>query len=188
MLRERLARLAEGHALGLWRVRLTRDARGVIDAQAFAMTDTAQPVRVALAPAHLPTSGALQEFIRYKTTRRAHYEALAPTDPGVFDHLLFNERGEITEFTRGNVAIRLDGMWLTPALSSGLLGGTYRAELLAEGRLRETVLTTGDLARAQGLAFYNGLRGWLSAEMTHDGHAPPANAASLPGSGHLPTS
>ena len=188
MLRERLSRLPEGHAQGLWRVRLTLDARGGIDVQAFPMTETAQPVRVALAPAPLPTSGALKEFIRYKTTRRAHYEALAPTDPGVFDHLLLNERGEITEFTRGNVAVRLDGVWLTPALSSGLLAGTYRAELLAEGRLREAVLTTGDLARAQGLAFYNGLRGWLSAEMVADGHAPPATAASRPVSGHLPTS
>ncbi|MGS5086124.1 chorismate-binding protein [Hydrogenophaga sp. A37] len=187
-LEDRLAELAPEHSKGLWRVRLTLDAQGVIDIQAFAMTETAQPVRVALAPAPLPTSGALQEFIRYKTTRRAHYEALAPTDPGVFDHLLINERSEITEFTRGNVALRLDGVWLTPALSSGLLGGTYRAELLAEGRLQEAVLTLGDLARSDGLAFYNGLRGWLSAEVMTDGQTPPATAASLPGSGHLPTS
>lgn len=187
-LRERLARLAEEHAQGLWRVRLTLDAQGVIDAQAFAMTETSQPVRVALAPAPLPTSGALQEFIRYKTTRRAHYEALAPTDPAVFDHLLVNEHGEITEFTRGNVALRLGGVWLTPALSSGLLSGTYRAELLAEGRIQEAVLTLGDLARSDGLAFYNGLRGWLSAEMTGDGHASLTLDASRPGRGHLPTS
>ncbi|MBT9551645.1 MAG: chorismate-binding protein [Hydrogenophaga sp.] len=187
-LRERLARLAEGHGHGLWRVRLTLDARGGIDAQAFPMTGTAQPVRVALAPEPLATGGGLREFIRYKTTRRAHYEALAPTDPGVFDHLLLNERGEITEFTRGNVAVRLNGVWLTPALSSGLLAGTYRAELLAEGSLQEAVLTLGDLARSDGLAFYNGLRGWLSAEMVANRQAPPATAAPRPDRGHLPTS
>ena len=130
----------------------------------------------------------MREFIRYKTTRRAHYEALAPTDPGVFDHLLLNERGEITEFTRGNVAVRLNGVWLTPALSSGLLAGTYRAELLAEGSLQEAVLTLGDLARSDGLAFYNGLRGWLSAEMVANRQAPPATAAPRPDRGHLPTS
>lgn len=167
-LHEHLSRLAQAHAQGLWRVRLTLDARGAIDVQAFPMTETAQPVRVALAPEALATGGALQEFIRYKTTRRAHYEALAPTDPGVFDHLLFNERGEITEFTRGNVAVLLDGAWLTPALGCGLLGGTYRAELLATGRLREAVITTGDLARAEGLAFCNGLRGWLDATLVPD--------------------
>ena len=181
-LREQLSRLAgAGHAQGLWRVRLTLDAQGAIELQAFPMADTAQPVRVALAPAPLTTGGALQEFIRYKTTRRAHYDALAPTDPAVFDHLLVNERGELTEFTRGNVALRLDGVWLTPALSSGLLGGTYRAALLAEGRLGQAVLTTGDLARAQGLAFYNSLRGWLDAELVARADAPP-EAAAAPGS------
>jgi para-aminobenzoate synthetase/4-amino-4-deoxychorismate lyase len=171
-LEERLAGLASAHPRGLWRVRLTLSAQGEIDAQAFPMTETAQPVRVALAPEPLPTGGALQEFIRYKTTRRAHYDALAPHDPGVFDHLLFNERGEITEFTRGNVALLLDGAWLTPALSSGLLGGTYRAELLAEGRLSETVLTAHDLARAEGLAFFNGLRGWLTASLAQGADTP----------------
>jgi para-aminobenzoate synthetase/4-amino-4-deoxychorismate lyase len=172
-LRDQLSRLTgAGHAQGLWRVRLTLDAQGAIDAQAFAMTDTAQPVRVALAPEPLPTGGALQEFIRYKTTRRAHYDALTPRDPGVFDHLLFNERGEITEFTRGNVALLLDGTWLTPALSSGLLGGTYRAELLVEGRLGEAVLSVQDLSRAEGLAFFNGLRGWLAASLVQGADTP----------------
>ncbi|GLS13079.1 chorismate-binding protein [Hydrogenophaga electricum] len=153
------------HATGLWRVRLTVSASGEPSAESFALQDTPQPVRVALAPAPLETTGALQEFIRHKTTRRDHYEALAPTDPAVFDHLLVNERGELTEFTRGNLALRRGGEWLTPALSSGLLPGTYRAELLAEGRLREAVLTADDLQRADGLAFFNGLRGWLAAHL-----------------------
>jgi len=164
-LRVHLAQVAQAHPSGLWRVRLTLSAQGELHTQASAMTDTAQPVRVALASACLPTRGALQEFISHKTTRRTHYEALAPTDPSVFDHLLTNERGELTEFTRGNVALRLNGAWLTPALSSGLLPGTYRAELLAQGHLREAVLTPADLAQADSLAFYNSLRGWLEATL-----------------------
>jgi para-aminobenzoate synthetase/4-amino-4-deoxychorismate lyase len=171
-LRERLSHLGAAHPQGLWRVRLTLDAQGSVAVQAFPMAPTAEPVRVALAPRPLPTAGALQEFIRHKTTRRAHYEELAPTDPEIFDHLLFNERGEITEFTRGNVALRLDNRWLTPALCSGLLGGSYRSELLAEGRLHEAVLTTQDLERAQGLAFYNSLRGWLDASLVPDEDRP----------------
>jgi len=161
-----LNRLMEtAYAQGLWRVRLTLSAQGTLVVQVFAMTDTPQPVRVALAPEPLPTAGALQEFIRHKTTRRAHYDALAPTNPGVFDHLLLNENGEVTEFTRGNLAIRLNGQWLTPARSSGLLCGTFRAELLDQGRLSEAVITTEDLKQAQGLAFFNGLRGWLEATL-----------------------
>jgi len=160
-----LETLRQAHPEGLWRVRLLLDASGAVSIQAFAMTDTTGPVRVALAPEALNTEEALQEFIRHKTTRRAHYDALAPTDPAVFDHLLFNQRGEITEFTRGNVAVLLDGQWWTPALACGLLPGTARRELLAQGRLQEAVIPLERLDQAQGLAFFNNLRGWLEAEL-----------------------
>jgi len=160
-----LEAVRQAHPYGLWRVRLLLDASGRADAQAYAMTETPAPVRVALAPLPLNTEEALQEFIQHKTTRRAHYEALAPTDPAVFDHLLFNQRGELTEFTRGNVAVRLDGQWWTPALACGLLPGTYRRELLAQGRLQEAVIPLERLAQAQGLAFFNSLRGWLDATL-----------------------
>lgn len=167
-----LEAVRQAHPQGLWRVRLLLDATGRADAQAYAMTETPSPVRVALAPSPLNTEEALQEFIRHKTTRRAHYEALAPADPGVFDHLLVNQRGELTEFTRGNVAIRLDGQWWTPSLDCGLLPGTYRRELLAQGRLKEAVIPVERLAQAQGLAFFNGLRGWLDATLDTAGPPP----------------
>jgi para-aminobenzoate synthetase / 4-amino-4-deoxychorismate lyase len=161
-----LSDLRHSHPTGLWRVRLLLDSEGGVGVQAFAMTDTTGPVRVALAPAPLNTEEALHEFVVHKTSRRAHYDALAPTDPTLFDHLLYNQRGEITEFTRGNVAIKLDGQWVTPSLASGLLPGTYRRELLNQGRLREQVVPVSAVAHAQALAFFNGLRGWLAAELT----------------------
>jgi para-aminobenzoate synthetase/4-amino-4-deoxychorismate lyase len=79
----------------------------------------------------------------------------------VFDTLLWNEHGELTEFTRANVALRIDGRWLTPALRSGLLPGVARARLLREGVIAEARLTRNDLERAEGLALFNSLRGWL---------------------------
>ena len=99
------------------------------------------------------------EFLHHKTTHRAIYEAHAPQSAGIFDTLLFNDRGEITEFTRGNVAVELDGRLFTPPESSGLLPGTLRAELLAQGRLIEQVLKHDDLRRAKALWFLNSLRG-----------------------------
>jgi para-aminobenzoate synthetase/4-amino-4-deoxychorismate lyase len=48
-------------------------------------------------------------------------------------------------------------------LVAGLLPGVLRAELLAQGRIREARLTRDDLARATDLAFFNSLRGWLPA-------------------------
>jgi para-aminobenzoate synthetase/4-amino-4-deoxychorismate lyase len=155
--------LAAAHRQGAWRVRLLADRAGGVRAEAFALEGTAQPVRVRVAGA--PLVGADGEFVRFKTTHRGHYDAFAPTAPGVFDTLLWNERGELTEFTRGNLALRIDGRWLTPALACGLLPGIARARLLREGRLHEAVLVRADLDRADGIAFFNSLRGWLEAEL-----------------------
>ena len=164
--RATLADLGATHAAGRWRVRLLADCAGVTRAQAFALAPTPAPVRVRLATRALVGSDG--EFVRFKTTQRAHYDALAPTEAGVFDTLLWNERGELTEFTRGNVALRIDGQWLTPALRCGLLPGIARARLLREGVIEEAVLTRDDLARAEGVAFFNSLRGWLDAALVGD--------------------
>ena len=157
--RAALDELRATHARGRWRVRLLADRAGLARAQAFALAPTQAPVRVRLADR--PLAGADGEFVRFKTTQRAHYDAFAPASDDVFDTLLWNERGELTEFTRGNVALRIAGRWLTPASRCGLLPGIARARLLREGIVSEATLTRDDLARADGVAFFNSLRGWI---------------------------
>ena len=158
-----LQALEAAHPQGRWRVRLLLDAQGLAQVQAFALE--ASPAEVTLALAPQPFEAAAGEFVRYKTTRRAHYDAAAPTQPGVFDAILWNSGGELTECTRGNLALQIDGEWLTPALSSGLLDGVGREVALREGRVREAVLRVEDLRRATGLAFLNSLRGWIAARL-----------------------
>ncbi|MCD2511350.1 aminodeoxychorismate synthase component I [Comamonas endophytica] len=160
-----LDELAAAHPAGLWRVRLQLDAQGRARAEAFACAPTLEPVRLQLAAAALEDRWTQGEFVRYKTSRRAHYEAFAPQDPAVFDTVLFNARGEITEGTRGNVAALLDGRWITPPPACGLLPGVGRAIALREGRVREGMLRLEDLPRVQAWAFVNSLRGWLAAEL-----------------------
>lgn len=158
-----LQALAAAHPQGAYRVRLLLPANGHCQAQAFALADTPQPVRLQLAKA--PMAEAHSEFVRFKTTRRAHYDAFTPADAAVFDTLLFNAQGELTECTRGNIAVLLDGRWVTPPLASGLLPGVGRALHVQSGRLSEAVVRVDDLPRAQGLAFINSLRGWLDATL-----------------------
>ena len=162
-----LAHLAADHAHGLWRVRLLFDAAGQPQAQAFAFQPTAEPVCLRLAEE--PFAQAHSEFVRHKTTQRAHYAAFAPAaGSGVFDTVLYNEAGEITESTFGNIAALLDGRWVTPPLSCGLLPGVGRAVALAQGRVQEGVLRLQDLPRVQAWAFINSLRGWLDAVVVRD--------------------
>ena len=144
-------------------MRLLLGVGGRLQAQAFELPDTPTCVNLNLATS--PLEEADGEFVRHKTTRRVHYERFAPTDPGVFDTGLWNTRGELTECTRGNLAVLLDGRWVTPALGCGLLPGVGRAHWLGQGRMVEAVVTLGDLPRAQALAFINSLRGWVDAKL-----------------------
>jgi para-aminobenzoate synthetase/4-amino-4-deoxychorismate lyase len=149
-----------------WRVRLLLDETGQPEVEIFKLNSTPTPVQLALAATHFEANQS--EFTRFKTTRRAHYEAFAPNHSSIFDTLLYNPKGELTECTRGNIALLLDGKWQTPALSCGLLAGVGRAQLMAQGRLQEAVITLTDLPRVQAFAFINSLRGWLPA--TLQGH------------------
>ncbi len=155
--------LAQQHPQGLWRVRLLLNAQGQPQAQAFALEATPAQVRLQLAAQ--PLAESQSAFVRYKTTRRAHYDAFTPTAADIYDTILYNEAGEITECTRGNIAMLLDGQWVTPALHCGLLAGVGRAVALREGRLQEAVVRLDDVTRIQAWAFLNSLRGWISAEL-----------------------
>jgi len=81
------------------------------------------------------------------------------------DEVVFlNERGELTEGSFTNVFVARNGFLLTPPVSSGLLPGTLRAELLDTGRAREHVLTPADLETADAIYLGNSVRGLVRAE------------------------
>ena len=158
-----LQAIAAAQPEGAWRLRLTCDGDGGLHHTLSPFAPTPEPVVLALADRPIPTRGPGAEFLAHKTTRRELYAFDKPAD--AFDVILWNEAGELTECSFGNLAVQLDGQWLTPPLASGLLPGVMRAELLAQGRLQEARLTRDNLARAEGLAFFNSLRGWLPATL-----------------------
>lgn len=98
-------------------------------------------------------------FLYHKTTRRDTYARARSTRPGAADVLMFNREGEITETTIANVAVELDGRLVTPPIACGLLGGTQRAALLAQGTLHEQVIRLADIARIQAVFLMNAVRG-----------------------------
>ena len=104
-------------------------------------------------------------FLYHKTTHRGVYEAAQRSCPDCDDVLLWNEAGEITETTIANVAMRLGDELVTPPVTSGLLPGTLRAQLLEEGHLTERVVTKDDLVRCQAIYVLNSVRGLRLAEL-----------------------
>lgn len=103
-------------------------------------------------------------WLRHKTTRREAYDQALRSRPDCDDVLLWNERGEVTETALANVAVGGEGgPLLTPRLSCGLLPGVERAALLAEGRIREAVVSLADLRPGQPLWLFNSVRGLFEA-------------------------
>lgn len=116
------------------------------------------PVVVPLAKKPVASSNP---FLFHKTTRREEYEKQSAQFPEAFDVLLWNDRGEVTEFTRGNVVVEIDGKRVTPPLQCGLLGGTFREELINRGEIEERVLSREDVLAARKIWFVNSVRGWV---------------------------
>jgi para-aminobenzoate synthetase/4-amino-4-deoxychorismate lyase len=145
---------------GDWRVRLRLAMDGTVAVDGVPMEATRGPVVCAVATTPIDSRNP---WLRHKTTRRRLYEALDVAS--AFDTLLFNERSEATEFTRGNLVVRLGGKLLTPALACGLLPGTFRAALLARGVISEATILLEDLPKAEAVWFVNSVRGALHVEM-----------------------
>jgi branched-subunit amino acid aminotransferase/4-amino-4-deoxychorismate lyase len=136
--------------------------------------------RIELTSRPLPDSGAMRvaisnrrvrsdnPFLYHKTTLRELYEGelarLSSTH--CCDEVFFlNERDEVCEGSRTNVFVQPEtgAALLTPAQECGLLPGTLRARLLAEGRAREAVLHVDDLTSAHKVFVGNSVRGLAQA-------------------------
>lgn len=142
------------------RVRLTLSMNGV--------------VAIETAPAPLPRDIVTLDFstapvdsnelrLFHKTTNRDIYDCRRLKD--VDDVILVNERGECTETTIGNFAVKLNGAWCTPPLSSGLLPGIERASLLQQGVIEERALRVQDVRDAEQIIVFNSLRGTEPAQI-----------------------
>ncbi len=141
------------------RVRLLLNRQGHSAVRSEALEPAASsPVVVALAADPVDSR---DRFLCHKTTRREVYDHHRGAHPDAFDVLLWNERREITECTRGNVVVEMGGARWTPPRTSGLLAGVFRAELLDAGLIQERVITLDDLPRCTRLWCINSLREWV---------------------------
>jgi para-aminobenzoate synthetase / 4-amino-4-deoxychorismate lyase len=142
------------------RLTLARDGGLSTDVRDLPPADDA--VRVALDDEPVDPSDV---WLFHKTTRRAPYERRRGRRPDVDDVLLVNDRGAVTESTIANLAVRLDGVWVTPPVDAGLLPGTYRNVLLRDGRMTERPVTVDELRGAGELALVSSVRGWRPAAL-----------------------
>ena len=98
-------------------------------------------------------------FLYHKTSIRKSM----PQD--VFDEICINEKGEITEGTFTNIAIKKNGKIFTPPLKCGLLNGIMRQNLLNIGKIEEKILYPEDLKNADKIYCFNSVRGIVEVEL-----------------------
>lgn len=154
------------------RVRLRQGRRGDVaveipEVELLPFVDSPQDLNFGLHQVHVSLAetpiDSSDVWLFHKTTRRDVYDGARAEAPGVDDVLLWNRLGNVTESTIANVALRFGNVWITPHLESGLLGGVYRAELVARGVLEEAPVPVSDLERADEVALINSVRGWRRA-------------------------
>lgn len=163
--RAKLYEHARLHPRETRRVRLLVSLEGEprVESGPLELTSGVRAVALALAPVSRD-----ERFLYHKTTRREVYSSRRAVRPDAFDVLLWNEEGELTEFTTGNLVVELDGRLWTPPVECGLLAGVMRAELVARGEVAERVLTRADLERAFRCWLVNSVRGWVEVAFTEN--------------------
>jgi len=143
-----LERIAAENPRGSLKVRVTLWRDGRIETQVTPVELLGELKAVELA--REPVDSA-DRFLYHKTTRR----------PGGDGLVFWNERSEITESSIANVVVPIDGELFTPPIECGLLPGVFRKHLLAQGKIKERVITIEELQNAHEFFLINSIRKWI---------------------------
>lgn len=158
-LRQVLAKLViDAHSPKRVKVILSPNGEVTAEIKDFQPSDKVFQVCLAKEPVN-----SSDRFLFHKTTNRTIYKNAAV--PGFDDVLLYNEKDELTEFTIGNFVARINGELFTPPIECGLLAGTFRAELVASGEVKERVIKIQDRAEFEAVFLVNSLRKWVQIKM-----------------------
>ncbi|MEF2096548.1 aminodeoxychorismate synthase component I [Bacillus sp. CFBP9009] len=162
-LRDQLQKYADMNQGTLQKVRVLLHENGEIEVSGQAIKPLDSEFTAILA--ETPISSA-NPFLFHKTTNRDVYEGFQMNNPDFHDVLLWNEEGFITEFTNGNVVVKINGDLYTPPVGAGLLAGTFRQDLIRKKEIKEKPISKADLNNAEEIWFINSVRGKLKVNLT----------------------
>jgi para-aminobenzoate synthetase / 4-amino-4-deoxychorismate lyase len=139
------------------RVLLDKNGRLNFESKSFQPSEDHLPIKVCLAKGPIDSGDV---FLYHKTTHREVFDSARKGFPEYDDVLLYNEKGELTEFTIGNLVVEMDGALFTPPISCGLLPGVFRAHLLETGQVKERVIRVAELKDCTKIFLVNSVRKW----------------------------
>ncbi|MFF5395909.1 aminodeoxychorismate synthase component I [Peribacillus butanolivorans] len=162
-LRNKLQKYADSHYDSMQKVRVLLFENGDFEISGQIIKTMEAEISAIIAESPISTENP---FLYHKTTNREVYEKFQTRHPEFYDVLLWNEQGYITEFTNGNVVVKINGDLFTPPVESGLLAGTFRQELLRKKEIKEKLITKADLHNAEEVWFINSVRRGLKVNLT----------------------
>ncbi|MFF2587821.1 aminodeoxychorismate synthase component I [Peribacillus butanolivorans] len=162
-LRNKLQKYADSHYDSMQKVRVLLFENGDFEVSGQIIKTMEAEISAIIAESPISTENP---FLYHKTTNREVYEKFQTRHPEFYDVLLWNEQGYITEFTNGNVVVKINGDLFTPPVESGLLAGTFRQELLRKKEIKEKLITKADLHNAEEVWFINSVRRGLKVNLT----------------------
>lgn len=146
------------------KVRLVLSRNGFISVEVELLVLSKSSASSLITFADVPVDSS-NRFLYHKTSNRELYQRELEKKPECVDVIFRNERKEVTEGANNNIVIRKDGMLLTPPITCGLLPGTFRAQLLEAGEIREQVLNSDDLEQADEIYLINSVRKWRKVRL-----------------------
>ena len=159
---DELDRLASEHESERWRVRLLLSKEGHVHTEITKSELRSDVRRVALASQPVDSSNRM---LFHKTTDRSAFRSATIALDEYDDVVFFNERGEVTESANANIVMPAEGKLWTPPVSSGLLAGTFRAQLLFEGAIQERLITVEELLAAREFFLINSVQKWMKTRI-----------------------
>jgi para-aminobenzoate synthetase/4-amino-4-deoxychorismate lyase len=146
------------------KIRLLIDSQGALTLESSPISPPSPFTTITLKLAPQPIdSGNI--WLYHKTTHRQVYTQASAAVTGCDDVLLWNEHHQITESSIANVVLYWQGKWITPPLSCGLLGGTFRAWLLDRHLIHEYPITLEMINSSSTWYVINSVRGWQRARL-----------------------
>ncbi len=162
-MRDRLDRLTSKLPPCAHKVRLLLSRAGNVDIKTNPMApDELKFGDITIAENPVDSSNA---FLYHKTTNRKIYEEALKGRHRHGDVIIYNEKGEVTETTIANIAVRIGGKLCTPPVRCGLLAGTYRTWLVEQGKIRERPIKLGELRGSTEIYLMNSVRGIQKARL-----------------------
>ena len=144
----------------LHRVRLAIKIDGTIDLKIIPLDFAGwekEPLKLVISSEKTDSESPYQY---HKTDNRELYnsEYKKALEAGFDEALFLNEKEELSEGAITNIFIQKDDKWFTPPISSGILNGTWRKNLIPALNAEEKDLTLNDLKTADDIIIGNSVK------------------------------